>query len=164
MIVTPAELATIRRQAVEEYPEESCGVIFVREAERLLLRCRNEQNAKHAEDPERYPRDARTAYYIHRDDLKRIMQLEVKGFSMAVIYHSHVDVGAYFSATDRKQALVSGYLDPIYIVTSVVAGGAEATAAFRWDAAHQDFMPIDVIVGDPGRAVSESQPYAGNTQ
>jgi proteasome lid subunit RPN8/RPN11 len=157
MIVTPAELATIRRHAVEEYPEESCGVIFVREAERLLLRCRNAQNAKHAEDPERYPRDARTAYYIHHDDLKRIMQLEVKGFSMTVIYHSHVDVGAYFSATDRRQAVVSGYLDPVYIVTAVVANGVEATAAFRWDAAQQDFMPIEFIVGEPGRAVSESQ-------
>ena len=162
MIVTPAELATIRRQAVEEYPAESCGVIFVREGERLLLRCRNEQNSKHAEDPKRYPRDARTAYYIHHDDLKRIMQLEAQGFSMAVIYHSHVDVGAYFSETDRKQALISGYLDPVYIVTSVVAREVEATAAFRWDAERQDFTAIELVIGDSGRTVSESPRGAEN--
>ena len=133
MIVTPSELEAIREQAVEEYPSESCGLVFVRGEERRLLRCRNDQDAKHADDPQRYPRDSRTAYYIHADDLKKIAQLEIQGYSMSVIYHSHVDVGAYFSPTDKKQALVSGYLDPTYVVTSVVAGQAEATKAFRWD-------------------------------
>jgi adenylyltransferase/sulfurtransferase len=164
VIVTAAELEAIRRQAVEEYPEESCGIIFVRGAERLLLRCRNDQNAKHAEDPERYPRDARTAYYIHADDLKRIVQLEIDGFSMAVIYHSHVDVGAYFSPTDRRQALVSGYLDPVYLVTSVVSRHAEETAAFRWDPARQDFLPIDLTVGEPARSATASQPSIEDTR
>jgi proteasome lid subunit RPN8/RPN11 len=123
MIVTPEELAAIRQQAVEEYPAESCGLVFLRGGERLLLRCRNDQDAKHAEDPQRYPRDSRTAYYIHADDL---------------------DVGAYFSPTDRKQALVSGYLDPVYVVTSVVDGKAEATKAFRWDAGGQDFVEVEL--------------------
>ena len=144
MIVTPSELEAIRKQAADEYPSESCGLVFVRGAERLLLPCRNDQDAKHAEDPQRYPRDARTAYYIHADDLRRIGQLEVQGYSMAVIYHSHVDVGAYFSPTDRKQALLSGYLDQVYVVTSVVAGKAEATKAFRWDAAKDEFVETEL--------------------
>ena len=144
MIVTPTELEAIRTQAVDEYPSESCGLVFVRGAERLLLPCRNDQDAKHAEDPQRYPRDARTAYYIHADDLRRIGQLEVQGYSMAVIYHSHVDVGAYFSPTDRKQALLSGYLDQVYVVTSVVSGKAEATKAFRWDAAKDEFVETEL--------------------
>jgi proteasome lid subunit RPN8/RPN11 len=142
MILTPDELEAIRAQAVDEYPAESCGLVFVRGGERLLLRCRNAQDAKHAEDPQRYPRDSRTAYYIHADDLRRIGQLEMQGYSMAVIYHSHIDVGAYFSPTDRKQALVSGYLDPVYVVTSVVGGKAEDTKAFHWDAARDDFVEI----------------------
>ena len=140
MIVTPSELEAIRKQAVEEYPAESCGLVFVRGTERLLLRCRNDQDRKHAEDAQRYPRDARTAYYIHADDLKRIGQLEIQGYSMAVIYHSHVDVGAYFSPTDKKQALVSGYLDQTYLVTSVVSGKAESTKAFRWDEGAKEFL------------------------
>ena len=143
MIVTPSELEAIRKHAVEEYPSESCGLVFVRGTERLLLPCRNDQDAKHAEDPKRYPRDSRTAYYIHADDLRRIGQLEVQGYSMAVIYHSHVDVGAYFSPTDRKQALLSGYLAPVYLVTSVVSGKAEATKAFRWDAAKDEFVETE---------------------
>ena len=144
MIVTPSELEAIRKQAVDEYPAESCGLVFVRGAERLLLPCRNDQDAKHREDPQRYPRDSRTAYYIHADDLRRIAQLEVQGYSMAVIYHSHVDVGAYFSPTDKKQALMSGYLDPVYVVTSVVSGRAEATKAFRWSAGHNEFMETEL--------------------
>ena len=157
MIVTPSELETIRKQALEEYPGESCGLIFVRGTERLLLRCRNDQDAKHAADPQRYPRDARTAYYIHADDLKRIARFEAQGFSMAVIYHSHVDVGAYFSPTDRKQALVSGYLDQVYLVTSVVAGRVEATKAFCWDAGPGEFVETELVVGRPGAAGSEWQ-------
>jgi proteasome lid subunit RPN8/RPN11 len=157
MIVTTSELEAIRNQAVEEYPEESCGLIFVRGTERFLLRCRNDQNAKHAADPQRFPRDARTAYYIHADDLKRIGQLEIQGFSMAVIYHSHVDVGAYFSPTDRKQALVSGYLDQVYLVTSVVSGRVEATKAFRWDAVQGEFLETELVISIPGAAESESQ-------
>jgi proteasome lid subunit RPN8/RPN11 len=144
MIVTSSELEAIRKQAVDEYPAESCGLIFVRGAERLLLPCRNDQDAKHAEDPQRYPRDSRTAYYIHAEDLRRIGQLEVQGYSMAVIYHSHVDVGAYFSPTDRKQALLSGYLDQTYVVTSVVSGKAEATKAFRWDAGKDEFVETEL--------------------
>jgi proteasome lid subunit RPN8/RPN11 len=144
MILTPSELEAIRKQAVDEYPAESCGLVFLRGAERLLLPCRNDQDAKHKEDPQRYPRDSRTAYYIHADDLKRIAQLEMQGYSMAVIYHSHVDVGAYFSPTDKKQALMSGYLDPVYVVTSVVSGQAEATKAFRWSAGHNEFVETEL--------------------
>ncbi|HMH51517.1 MAG TPA: Mov34/MPN/PAD-1 family protein [Candidatus Acidoferrum sp.] len=143
MILTPSELEAIRKQAVDEYPAESCGLVFVRGTERLVLPCRNDQDAKHKEDPQRYPRDSRTAYYIHADDLKRIAQLELQGYSMAVIYHSHIDVGAYFSPTDKKQALMSGYLDPVYVVTSVVSGQAEATKAFRWSADHNEFVETE---------------------
>ena len=147
MVVTPAELQAIRAHAVQDYPSESCGVVLVREGERRLLRCRNAQNDLHAKDPARYPRDARTAYYIDPRDLLRIGDLERQGFAVAVIYHSHVDAGAYFSETDRRQALVVGepaYPDATYLVTSVVEGRAEASAAFRWSAAQRDFVPVDL--------------------
>jgi len=144
-IVTPDELATIRHQAVEEYPEESCGVILVRGAERRLLRCRNVQNELHARDPERNPRTARTAYHIDPQDLLRIGRLESEGFGVAVIYHSHVDAGAYFSETDRRQALIGdepAYPDATYLVTAVIMGRVEATTAFRWDPTRRDFPSV----------------------
>ena len=145
MIVSAAELEAIRRQAVEEYPEESCGVILGRGADRRLLRCRNVQNELHARDPERHPRGARTAYHIDPQDLLRIGRLESDGFGVAIIYHSHVDAGAYFSETDRRQALIGdepSYPGTTYLVTSVMAGRVEATTAFRWDPLRREFAPV----------------------
>jgi proteasome lid subunit RPN8/RPN11 len=147
MVLTAAEREAIRAQAVEEYPFESCGVILVRGEERRLLRCRNAQNELHGRDPARHPRDARTAYYIDPKDLLRIGDLERQGFGVAVIYHSHVDAGAYFSETDRRQAVVAGepaYPDAVYVVTSVVRGAVEAMAAFRWEAARRDFVAMEL--------------------
>jgi proteasome lid subunit RPN8/RPN11 len=147
MVLSGAELETIRAQAVEEYPFESCGVVLSRGDERRLLRCRNAQNELHARVPERYPRDARTAYYIDPKDLLRIGDLEHQGFGVAVIYHSHVDAGAYFSETDRRQAVVGGepaYPGAVYVVTSVVGGVAEAVAAFRWEATRRDFVAMEL--------------------
>ncbi len=149
MLVTADELRAIRDQAVREYPAESCGVIVTRGAERRLVPCRNVQNELHAKDPARHPRDARTAYYIDPADLLRIGRLEGDGFAVSVIYHSHVDAGAYFSETDRRQALVAGepaYPDATYLVTSVVDGRPDAIAAFRWDADTRDFTAVDLGV------------------
>jgi proteasome lid subunit RPN8/RPN11 len=145
--ITAQERDAIRSQAVEEYPFESCGVILTRGGERRLLRCRNAQNELHARDPERYPRDARTAYYIDPKDLLRIGDLERQGFAVAVIYHSHVDAGAYFSETDRRQALVGGepaYPSAIYVVTSVLSGQVDAMTAFRWSGG--DFARVEIPV------------------
>ena len=152
MILAPDERDAIQRQAVDEYPHESCGVIVVRGGERRLLRCRNVQNDLHARDPERHPRDARTAYYIDPQDLLKLGHLEEEGFGVAVIYHSHVDAGAYFSETDRRQALVGGepaYPDAVYVVTSVVGGAVAAAAAFQWSAAARDFVAIDLDPKEP---------------
>jgi proteasome lid subunit RPN8/RPN11 len=158
MIVTAEELAALRGQAVDEYPHESCGVIVVRPGERRFLRCRNVQDELHARDPERHPRDARTAYYIDPKDLLRVGRLEGEGFGVAVIYHSHIDAGAYFSETDKGNALMGGepaYPEATYLVTSVVSGRAERTAAFRWDAAHRDFVAVSLEDAEPsGQEVS----------
>jgi proteasome lid subunit RPN8/RPN11 len=147
VILTTDEREAIQSQAGEEYPHESCGVIMRRGGERKLLRCRNAQNELHARDPQRYPRDARTAYYIDPKDLLRIGDLERDGFDVDVIYHSHVDAGAYFSETDRRQAVVAGepaYPGAVYVVTSVVRGVVDAIAAFRWDAGRRDFLPMEL--------------------
>ena len=146
MILTPEEQARIGAHAEAEYPAESCGVILARAGQRKLLACRNVQNELHARDPERYPRDARTAYYIDPADLLRIGRLEGEGYTVAVIYHSHVDAGAYFSETDRRNALLGGepsYPDAAYVVTSVMNGHVDAMAGFRWDNTHREFLPID---------------------
>jgi proteasome lid subunit RPN8/RPN11 len=69
-----------------------------------------------------------------------------------VIYHSHIDAAAYFSETDKRNAVMQGeptYPDAIYLVTSVMGGRVETTAAFRWDAAHRDFLPVSLENAPP---------------
>src|SRR2546427_6160222 len=135
-IVTAEELEAIRRQAVEEYPRESCGVILEQGQLRRLVRCRNIQDELHAKDPERHPRDARTAYFIDPKDLLAIGRREGQGYGVAVIYHSHIDAGAYFSATDKRNALINGepaYPEAVYVVVSVAEGKVVDARAFVWD-------------------------------
>jgi proteasome lid subunit RPN8/RPN11 len=156
VIVTSEELEAIRRQVVEEYPRESCGVILEQGQLRRIVRCRNTQDELHAKDPVRYPRDARHAYHIGQEDQMRILRLQREGFEIAVIYHSHVDVGAYFSATDRQQALMGdepAFPGVTYIVVSVVRRRARAVGGFRWSPRERDFVRIEL--GVPGWGWSE---------
>jgi [CysO sulfur-carrier protein]-S-L-cysteine hydrolase len=150
-LITAGELAEICRHAEGEYPRECCGVLLVREPdERRLVRCANVQDALHARDPVRHPRDARTAYYIDPQDLLKIGRLEGEGFHVAVVYHSHIDTGAYFSETDRQNALIGGepaYPDTTYVVVSVVGGRYAEAAAVRWDAATRTFPAVEFLEG-----------------
>jgi [CysO sulfur-carrier protein]-S-L-cysteine hydrolase len=147
VILADAELAAIRKQAEAEYPAECCGVVLVRNgaAERRTHPCRNIQNALHARDPERFPRDARTAYYMAHEDLIEISRQESRGWAVHVIYHSHIDVGAYFSETDRRNALVDGqpsYPGATYVVVGVSGGHAGEARAFCWEPGRGEFVEI----------------------
>src|SRR5262250_2890512 len=106
MILTAEEYARVRSQAAVEYPAECCGVVMDKNGERLLIPCRNIQDELHAKDPQRHPRDSRTAYYIDPKDLIAMGRREAQGYRVLTIYHSHIDAGAYFSATDKHNALI----------------------------------------------------------
>jgi len=143
---TSEELAQIRSQAEAEYPAECCGVLLLRGrdgTDRLLLPCRNIQDELHAKDPVKHPRDSRTAYYIDPKDLLNIGRREGEGYAVAVIYHSHIEAGAYFSATDKRNALIDGaptYPDAVYVVLSVVKGAVVDAQSFAWDSVARDFV------------------------
>lgn len=148
MIVTPEEYAQIRSQAEAEYPQECCGVVLAGEGpvpSRKLVACRNVQNELHTKDPQRHPRDGRTAYFMASEDLLKIGRLEADGFRIRTIYHSHIDAGAYFSDTDKRNACLTGeplYPDATYLVVSVVEGRVVDAGAFRWDPSARDFRPM----------------------
>jgi proteasome lid subunit RPN8/RPN11 len=147
-VLTSEELARISAQAAAEYPSECCGVVLVRPdqpAERVLLPCRNVQDELHASDPARHPRDSRTAYYIDARDLRAIARREAEGWQLATIYHSHIDAGAYFSDTDRKNAMINGdpaYPETVYVVVSVMGGTVTDVGAYVWDPERRDFVSI----------------------
>jgi len=153
MILTADELAGIRKQAEAEHPAECCGVVLVRGdggSERELYPCRNIQDARHAEDPVRFPRDARHAYYMDPQDIHAFSRREAEGYRVHVIYHSHVDAGAYFSETDHRNALIDGepaYPGVTYVVVAVRNGRAEEANAFRWDAVARRFAEVTLNLG-----------------
>src|SRR5262249_4790250 len=140
MILTPDEYAKIQAQAAAEYPAECCGVVMTRQGaapDRLLLACRNIQDELHKKDPIRHPRDARTAYYIDPRDLIAMGRHEAQGFKVLTIYHSHIDAAAYFSPTDKHNALINGepaYPEAAYVVVSVMERRGAGAPGFRCDA------------------------------
>jgi proteasome lid subunit RPN8/RPN11 len=145
--VTPEALAEIYEHARRDYPNECCGIVFgprgAPVADRALP-CANIQNRLHAEDPARFERDATTAYNLDAPDLFRL-QKSLRGDAPAkIIYHSHVNVGAYFSATDQAAALFDGEPSyPVeYIVVDVQADGARGAAQFAWDFEQRRFIEI----------------------
>jgi proteasome lid subunit RPN8/RPN11 len=151
VLLTAEELAAIQAHAGAEYPAECCGVVLVRRGagERRLLACRNIQDELHARDPGRFPRTARTAYYIAPEQLLEIGRREAEGFDVHVIYHSHVDAGGYFSETDRRNALVDGapaYPTATYVVVGVTQGRVAETRAHRFSAAAATFVEVPLVV------------------
>jgi proteasome lid subunit RPN8/RPN11 len=86
----------------------------------------NLANREHAWDPELFPRTAREAYVLNPLHLKRALdEGDRAGRPVKAIYHSHCNVGAYFSPEDQRFAAVEGRLTyPVcYVVTSVRDGG-----------------------------------------
>ena len=156
-------LAEIYAHARETYPEECCGfLIGPRDSASIdeVRRCVNEQNCYHALDPERFPRTARIAYYLGGRDLRFLMQSIEALRPVKIIYHSHIDVGSYFSAEDIRAALgrePDETAEPLYPVDHIVIdaqanhiGGAKM---FRWDQRQRSFVQVDTYAGEPSSAV-----------
>jgi adenylyltransferase/sulfurtransferase len=127
-----AVLDDIYAHAVAGYPEEVCGLIV---AEEEVRRCENRQNALHKEDPEHFPRDARTAYNLGPKDLFFLDKSLRSPRKVTVIYHSHVEVGAYFSDEDARAAAPDGeLLYPVdYVVIDVKKDGVKGAVRFRFE-------------------------------
>ncbi len=119
------------------WPEEVCGILQQRSADGTWLsrRCDNRQNALHAEDPARFPRDARTAYNLGPKDLFFLDRSLRSPEPARILYHSHVDVGAYFSDEDARAAAPDGeLLYPVdYLVVDARKDGVYGAKLFRFE-------------------------------
>jgi proteasome lid subunit RPN8/RPN11 len=124
-------LDALYAHAREGHPEEVCGFII---ADEEVRRCENRQNALHAEDPIAFTRDARTAYNVGAKDLF-FLDKSLRGpRPVTIIYHSHCNVGAYFSDEDVRAATVDGeLLYPVdYLVIDVQPSGVRGCKLFRF--------------------------------
>lgn len=126
-----AVLQNVYRHASEDYPNECCG--FVRASGQVYRAC-NYQDILHAEDPVKWPRSAREAYCLAPADVYLLGMSFLSDDPAIVVYHSHPDVGAYFSEKDERDALLDG--KPIYdvdhLVVDVRHGRARGARLFRF--------------------------------
>ena len=150
--LTRATFDMIIAQAERDFPNETCGFIIGAQASQEVRPITNIQNAKHAEDPQKFTRDARTAFLMDpKEHLAVLNEVDRRKLSLIAVYHSHPDHDAYFSATDRAQACLfdpeePDYPDTFHIVLSVRGGRFVRAAAFVWDAAVKDFVEHELNV------------------
>lgn len=148
-----ATAAEISRHARETYPLECCGVILSSAQGEQVRRCMNIQDRLHREDPEKYPRDARIAYYMDPEELYRVFKEAAEsGTTIKAFYHSHPDHEAYFSAEDKERGTAWGeplYPDTAYVVVSLFDGTVKGMKAFAWDPMKKDFAEIPLETENP---------------
>jgi proteasome lid subunit RPN8/RPN11 len=136
--------------------EEACGYL-TGPAETPLL-CDgstalvNLANRYHELDPETYPRTGRTYFLIDPMKFQKAVAAgSTNGRPMRVLYHSHLDVGAYFSETDAAAATMGGdkpsYDGLLYLVTSIRKGVVDDHKLFTWDPAAKKFVefPFEIV-------------------
>ncbi|RJQ49509.1 MAG: M67 family peptidase [Nitrospiraceae bacterium] len=136
----------ISRHAAETYPYECCGIITGDEHSHVVHACENIQNRLHAEDPSRYPRDARTAYVIDRKEFERIVSAaKGKGEEVLAFYHSHPEHESYFSEEDKAAQTVFGepeFPEALHIVISVRERKVHDMKCFKWDSRKRNFTVV----------------------
>jgi proteasome lid subunit RPN8/RPN11 len=158
LVIARSILERVNEEARLAYgrDEESCGFLVGPDKEPRAIDgiapMVNRANALHKLDPEAYPRTGRM--YFDIDSMKfegAIRRGEVEGRPVKVLYHSHLDVGAYFSATDAevaKMGLDEPPWDLSYLVTSVRAGEVDDRKLFVWDPGTRTFVETRLEVAE----------------
>jgi [CysO sulfur-carrier protein]-S-L-cysteine hydrolase len=159
LVISKRVLDQVSEEARRAYgrDEESCGFLVGPAAEARMVDgivpMVNRANALHRLDPEQYPRTGRT--YFDIDSMKfegAIRRGDAEGRPVKVLYHSHLDVGAYFSPTDAEVAKMGQGEPPwdlAYLVTSVRSGEVDDRKLFVWDPATSTFVEsrLEVVEG-----------------
>ncbi len=135
------------KHAEETYPGECCGFLLGEKGRNeinAIRRLKNVYDEYHVREPESYPRTSKTAYLIEPIEILKI-QKESRSLNseLKVIYHSHVDVGAYFSEEDKRVATIEGeplFPGVFYIVISARNSRSDGAALFVWDESKRDFI------------------------
>jgi proteasome lid subunit RPN8/RPN11 len=168
--IARAALDAVEADAIAGYAadEEACGYLRGPAGEPLLcdehVRMINTANKLHAVDPARYFRTARTFFSFNEKKFDDAVRASAKeGRPIKVLYHSHLDTGAYFSPTD---AAVMSFGEPpsveggpvvmgpgpawplAFLVTSVVRGAIAGHGLFVWDAATLAFVAASFATCD----------------
>ena len=144
-----------------DWPNEACGfVLRLADGSLEAVASRNLQDRYHGVDPESYPRTSRTAFKVDDRLLHRSLE---QGAELALIYHSHCEAGAYFSAEDARAAAPDGeamFPNASHVVVSVLGGVATAAALFHFDPMQRRFA-AELGSGQLPEALRRADPTRG---
>ena len=135
----PEVVARIAALCEADPAREACGFVVRRGHALEVVGVPNVADRYHDVDPRRFPRTSRDSYLMDPKAQLRIQrELEAWGGEIAAVWHSHVDVGAYFSEKDRADAVVDGVQavpGAEYLVVGVRGGRVTEARRYRWDGA-----------------------------
>ena len=101
-MIQASALAIVYEHAIQCYPRECCGFIL---ASGGVYKATNQQDRLHDREPRSVSRNARTGFSFSPKDLLALNRGLSTEDPPVIIYHSHPDVGAYFSDSDAAGAL-----------------------------------------------------------
>ena len=150
--MTPAALAipgplrsAIAIQACAEFPAECCGYLVGPhdgDAVDTLVPCRNAQDEGiHPTEP---ARGADTGFVIAGHELLAFAKSFEGTRPARVVYHSHTNGRAYFSAVDRELAVAGDRptYDVQHLVVGVTADGIVEAAQFAWSPEARAYVEV----------------------
>ena len=131
-------LEVVYAEARRAYPAECCGFLVGPRGGDAVTRARPCVNAQpEGAHPTAADRGAETAYVIAGEDLLALARSLDGPEPARIIYHSHPNGRAYFSATDQAVARDPWGDGPMYpvqqLVVGVDAGGVTEARLFDWD-------------------------------
>jgi adenylyltransferase/sulfurtransferase len=154
-------LPSIYRAVEPAYPHEGCGFVFKFGDELKVLPTKNRAQELHEKNPDRYPRGGKDWF---EPDMKPWLKASREGGEPQLIFHSHPDVGAYFSDGDRQSAVVENesgerlerHPGVQHIVVSVRdPGTADGAKMFTWDEESATFVQAAEFDAD-GKLLAQS--------
>jgi len=134
--------ARIYAHARRCFPAECCGYLTGASGVEALVECRNAHaDGVHPTTPER---GEESAFVIAGRELITFARSFDTSSPARVLYHSHTNGRAYFSAVDREVATVDGA--PTYPVQHLVIGLDDThvieAAQFAWDPDAHDWIEV----------------------
>ena len=146
-------LGAVYEHARAAFPDECCGyLVGPRDAAAVdtAVPCHNAQ--RDGEHPTQPTRDADTGFVIAGKELLAFARSLDGDQPARVVYHSHTNGRAYFSAVDREVAAGPGgpHYPVQHLVVGVTAEAITEAAQFAWSDEARDFVEVARWVIDIG--------------